>query len=89
MRPLATNGDQRQGSGLDVLNSASDQLVVGEGNGPGVVPTRNLAPHFEVHLRNNFNKTQLELHLEASRWLCQEHIYSNQYLARRCFEHYS
>jgi len=47
MRPLATNDDQRQESGVDVLNS--DQSIVGDlgngfkGNGPGVVPTRNLA----------------------------------------------
>jgi len=43
--PLETNGDQRQGSGVDVLNS--DQSMVGDfgfkGSGPEIVPTRNLA----------------------------------------------
>jgi len=66
---LATNGDQWQGSGVDGLNS--DQSIIGylgntfKGNGPGVVPTHNLAVSAST-LLNNFNKTQLALHLKAS-----------------------
>jgi len=68
----ASTGNQwrpTEGSGVDVLNS--DQCIVGDlgngfkGNGPGVIPTRNLAVSAST-LLNNFNKTQLELHLEAS-----------------------
>jgi len=61
MRSLATNGDQRQGSGVDVLNS--DQSIVGDfefkGSGPGVIPTRSLAVSASstLHLNNFLNCT--------------------------------
>jgi len=50
---------------VEVQNSDRSIVDFGfKGNGPGVVPTRN--PAVSATLLNNFSKTQLELHLEAS-----------------------